>query len=320
MAYKNIFNFATKELSQDAFLRWLIENIHSDQEGLSMISKELLSRFLSITIESPHHVTDLETHGQKHHVDILITCRVNGQSYLIAIEDKTYTWVHDNQLMRYKNEIEKHYPSFKKIYIFYKTSLLSKDNQVYVEKSGWRVFDIRKIYKIFNAFDKCGHQLLDDYMKHIRELHSKFLGDLSDDISTWDMNHWINFSINHAIDLPEDIEFAYGRFQNKYTYLQCIIKGRWKELPYLEIQSRDFYWRDNHVRFRLLLHSADPKCIEANRHMWRAHIENSDLFTYQANPKQMAVSKSWVHIRSLEELKEKMLVYVKAYKEIFEKI
>lgn len=43
---KNLFEFATKELSQDAFLRWLIENYNDPNVG--KCSKELLNKFFEL--------------------------------------------------------------------------------------------------------------------------------------------------------------------------------------------------------------------------------------------------------------------------------
>ncbi len=44
MEIKNLFNYATKELSQDAFLRWLFENYKCDVEGV----RKLQIRFVSL--------------------------------------------------------------------------------------------------------------------------------------------------------------------------------------------------------------------------------------------------------------------------------
>ena len=40
----NMFKFATKELSQDAFLCWLINGINTKDEGLKKLAKEFIKR------------------------------------------------------------------------------------------------------------------------------------------------------------------------------------------------------------------------------------------------------------------------------------
>ena len=42
---KNIFNFATKELSQDAFLRWLFENYDCENESVRNVCRSLFDSF-----------------------------------------------------------------------------------------------------------------------------------------------------------------------------------------------------------------------------------------------------------------------------------
>lgn len=45
---KNLFDFATKELSQDAFLRWLFENYNCENEDVKKVCEKILSEFTGI--------------------------------------------------------------------------------------------------------------------------------------------------------------------------------------------------------------------------------------------------------------------------------
>ena len=46
MGMKNLFDYATKELSQDAFLRWLFENYNCEDKDVCDASRELIMNFL----------------------------------------------------------------------------------------------------------------------------------------------------------------------------------------------------------------------------------------------------------------------------------
>ena len=71
---KNLFEYATKELSQDAFLRWLIENWNeSDDKELQKASRGFLN---SLTDNAYSHLdyekAKIVTYAQVAHMDITI--------------------------------------------------------------------------------------------------------------------------------------------------------------------------------------------------------------------------------------------------------
>ncbi|MDE6285063.1 MAG: hypothetical protein K2M17_04890, partial [Bacilli bacterium] len=61
---KNLFDFATKELTQDAFLRWLFEN-HNDIE-LSKPVYELLKEFCEFSEDE--EIVKLHSSAQEHKI------------------------------------------------------------------------------------------------------------------------------------------------------------------------------------------------------------------------------------------------------------
>lgn len=48
---KNLFDFATKELSQDAFLRWLFENYECENEKVREIAYGLINYLTGLNIK-----------------------------------------------------------------------------------------------------------------------------------------------------------------------------------------------------------------------------------------------------------------------------
>ena len=98
----NLFCYATKELSLDAMVCWLLAWARRKQEtmdkalhacGLQMV-KALLGKH-RVKLDD---VTAVELSKQDHGIDVL--ARVNHR-HVLLIEDKTKTRHHSNQLQRY---------------------------------------------------------------------------------------------------------------------------------------------------------------------------------------------------------------------------
>lgn len=91
----NIFKFATKELSQDAFIAWLINSINYDDCELKKLAKDFFLRI--IEDEKYKHWQDLikeekcnvNVEVQFYNIDILVKIKdYNGKFLMIIIEDK----------------------------------------------------------------------------------------------------------------------------------------------------------------------------------------------------------------------------------------
>lgn len=139
---KNLFDFATKELSQDAFICWLVNNYDSDNKELKRRAYDFIN-FLSgdsnkFQLDS---ILRLKTQQQVQDMDVIIdiwtTPRTDKEyedtatsDYVIIVEDKTDTSAHNEQLLRYGQKIDnwtKWKSSEKKDSrkVFYKSNYLS---------------------------------------------------------------------------------------------------------------------------------------------------------------------------------------------------
>ena len=101
----NLFNYATSELSQDAFLLWLLEwanpsNSEYDPE-LHLTSKVFLRRI--IDVDDEFDIKSVVCKKQQYHIDVLAI--VNNEIAVI-IEDKINTQEHGNQIARYRQQLE----------------------------------------------------------------------------------------------------------------------------------------------------------------------------------------------------------------------
>ena len=63
-------------------------------------------------------IEDVKIQREKYNIDLLITFKLNNEDYLIVIENKLESMVHDNQLEVYKAKVNDVYKSYKKLYVF----------------------------------------------------------------------------------------------------------------------------------------------------------------------------------------------------------
>ena len=97
----NLFSFATKELSQDAFLCWAINWMSEATKGTPFydMGKSVMSLFLG-----KHAFDEYEkvcVLRQYKHIDVLVLFEHSNQRYGLIIEDKTNTSEHSNQIQKY---------------------------------------------------------------------------------------------------------------------------------------------------------------------------------------------------------------------------
>ena len=84
---KNLFDYATKELSQDAFLRWLFENYNCENESVNNACRKLFDSFTENKFKEKT-ITDLTTVAQWKNIDISIWFKSDGKEYLTALAAK----------------------------------------------------------------------------------------------------------------------------------------------------------------------------------------------------------------------------------------
>jgi hypothetical protein len=102
----NIFDFATSELSQDAFICWCVNWINDDSKpALKGLSVRLLQKFAGVDkVESVkvcrQFSRDVTPDDKKIAVKIDVLLVVN-RKIAVIVEDKVFSGEHDNQIQRY---------------------------------------------------------------------------------------------------------------------------------------------------------------------------------------------------------------------------
>ncbi len=195
----NLFDFATKELSQDAFIAWLIKWASPECQNQDGLLWECATRFvkklLSLQIEPPPEIKSLSIGRQWENIDVW--AEINGK-YLVVIEDKTVTGEHSNQLRTYKNratawcEKNRFDPP---ICVYLKTGSESASVLNGIKGQGFAVFTRRDFLEILNQSKepRCTNQIFNDFREHLQAMEDSEGQFLKKPIKDWDVPQWKGF-------------------------------------------------------------------------------------------------------------------------------
>lgn len=100
----NIFTFATSELSQDAYICWLVNSINHKEENPALYekAKEFLTAILPDQKE--FEFNNVRIYKQFYNMDVVA---VVDDKHVVLIEDKTFTSEHSDQINTYKGRLLK---------------------------------------------------------------------------------------------------------------------------------------------------------------------------------------------------------------------
>lgn len=112
METPNIFNYASKELSQDAVMAWFFACLHSNNTNYKTIGKQFIAFIFDQTymvgdIQSDMQLESTSPHTQYHKIDVYSVLKIGNIIHPIIIEDKTNTFLHDEQMMKYCKTVAK---------------------------------------------------------------------------------------------------------------------------------------------------------------------------------------------------------------------
>lgn len=191
----NLFTIATKELSQDAFIAWLLQwadpRCNEYNSALHAVAKSFLNELISLQGTPPSEINRVEAERQWKNIDV--RARVN-ESHLIIIEDKVGTGQHSNQLSRYRTIGEKWCQERGRqlICVYIKTQSDSALNLDKVREQGFAVLDRRKFLDLLEAHNIENDIYTDfrDRLRYLEHLESCFAQKI---IGDWNSHDWKGF-------------------------------------------------------------------------------------------------------------------------------
>ncbi|MBM7421054.1 MULTISPECIES: PD-(D/E)XK nuclease family protein [Chryseobacterium] len=169
----NIFKYATRELSQDAFLCWLLsladkKYATTETQSLHELAVNLIHKFYN---DSKFEFTDVKVKKQKQRIDIWVEI---DEKYLLVIEDKTNSNAGIDQLITYKKTAadfckKNNFESPKCVYL--KTGLESANQfSSNAKNEGWTMFSLEDLFLVFNSQIKnISHPFVVDFFNITKE-------------------------------------------------------------------------------------------------------------------------------------------------------
>lgn len=240
MATPNLFSIATKELSQDAFVTWLLQwaddSYSKENTELCNCGKDFVNFLLGkANIDSEVKVSKVECGRQWASIDIWADI---NEEYFIVIEDKINASEHDNQLERYKKFVNDCYEKSRKITCIYlKTGLESLDSIKEVGEKGW-IYIGRNDFLDFLSAHEIQNDIYTDYcknllqMKQISESFTEY-----ENLNLWDATKGLYCHIQEELDKKGEwshwdyVPNASGGFLGLWHHF----------IPCAENEGREFY-------------------------------------------------------------------------------
>lgn len=159
----NLFSYATKELSQDAMLCWLINWINYPESKLYSLAKDVLDMFLGDKKLPEYCGVNVQRQYKK--IDVLVQF---NNKYALIIEDKTNTSEHSNQIYRYQNTLKEDFPDYEIITSYIKTGIMYDEDCRVIAKTD-TVINLETLYRTLAVYRNCGSEILCDFILYLEE-------------------------------------------------------------------------------------------------------------------------------------------------------
>jgi hypothetical protein len=193
----NLFRFAPRELSQDAFIAWLASwacpsQAHENRPLHQTGQKLLEALFACHGVAAPAGPTIVRARCQVDRIDVLIEI---DTTYAILIEDKLYSAEHSDQLRRYATRLtaEKAKTECTVLPIYFKTG--DQSNLRAVFDSGYRVFDRQAFLRVleFGMAQGVTSDIFRDYYTWLQSLEDAVEAFRVTPLSVWTAAQWTGF-------------------------------------------------------------------------------------------------------------------------------
>lgn len=195
----NIFSFAKKELSQDAFLAWLITWAHPDNKEhdprLHECAQDFVRQLLgSFAIEARLEIDGVWVDLQWNKIDVCVEVYSRIKNYLIVIENKVDSGEHSNQLLRYKDIAQTWCgdKSFELHCIYLKTGNEPLDSLNKTEAIGYRLFSRKHMLALVRKYENIENNILTDFRINLENIEESLQMFTTKPIGKdWNKNDWI---------------------------------------------------------------------------------------------------------------------------------
>lgn len=245
MARPNLFTFATSELSQDAFICWLLSWAAPEHKTADAKLHQCAVDFVSALFakhsqkNQPATIEKIVVKKQDANIDVL--CIVNDQ-FVLLIEDKTRTVNHGNQLANYLSEIEARSYELDCIFpIYFKTYDQASYHDV-IEKNKYQVFSRNDFISVLNRGHDSGieNSIFQDFRENLYKIQSHVESYLRIPVSSknsnpkWNNHAWTGFFIHLQKELGTGL---WGKVNNAAGGFMGFWWGGQSGKPHLQLEE-----------------------------------------------------------------------------------
>lgn len=190
-----LFDYATSELSQDAFLAYVLAWADGRHFGAMHDFGRLFLRKVFELAKIPFPDSPLNVIVKRQHCNIDVFCEINGSDYALIIEDKINASEHDNQLLRYKENIEKEKKYKNVLCVYCKTG--DQSNFKNVKDAGYAVMNRPVLMSLLEspegkrACDMC--EIVADFAYHLQFINQLVESYKTEPLDKWNWNAWKGF-------------------------------------------------------------------------------------------------------------------------------
>jgi hypothetical protein len=265
----NIFDIATKELNQDAFITWLLQFADSKYKATDELLNECGKSFVYQLIRKQLPTFDqpiLKVNAGRQWENIDVWAEINDK-YLIIIEDKTYTSHHSNQLTRYKTTAEEwciknNYE--KPICIYLKTGNESQSSLNGIVNEGFAIFNRVDFINLLEQFKTTQNNIFLDFLERLTRIEKSNNEFEFKNIGEWNGADWQGF----FQFLEKEISIV------NWNYVNNPNGGFWNAVlnwEYWDIYSAYIQIEQGKLCFKI---STDPDELEMPENVTRGEIRN----------------------------------------------
>lgn len=204
METPNIFNYATSELSQDAFILWMLDWANPDNARYDSALCDTAQDFVRLLLDKEDlTIRSVECKKQEHHIDVFA---IINEQYALIVEDKTNTSEHGDQIKRYSEWVKKQDKFFNldELHcVYYKSgneskhklsSLMAKYSKDLLEAS-FRIVGKESVLDILQK-TKSNNAILLDYIDKLTKLQERTNAYRTLPYENWDWYAWQGFYLS----------------------------------------------------------------------------------------------------------------------------
>ena len=195
MSRPNIYHYATSELTQDAFICWLLswaEPKHEEENSdLQNVANNLISTLLAKhDFEYQEEPEDIEIRRQYNDMDVVA---ILDEEIALLIEDKIHSTAHSGQLDRYFKTLVKEFGEQNVYPIFFKTGDQGNYNNAIT--NGYKPFLREELIEVLGEGIDRGvtNDIYHDYYKYLVEMDQKVKSFEKSPVEEWTNAAWKGF-------------------------------------------------------------------------------------------------------------------------------